>query len=239
MSAKNNNRIRYELGDRMDYRARVDAVRAQVARSCERSGRRQDDVLLIGVSKYAGVEETRALIAAGIDHLGENRVQSAVPKIRQIFEPVTWHFIGNLQTNKVKDIMPLFAWVHSLDRLPLAEELQKQADKMDKVVNCLVQVNVSGEQSKSGLQIAETAPFLHQLRGLERVRVRGLMTMAPLVKDAEETRPVFRKLRELRDSLLDDHPDLLHLSMGMSGDFAVAVEEGATMIRLGSILMKP
>jgi pyridoxal phosphate enzyme (YggS family) len=223
----------------MDYRAKVDAVREQIARSCERSGRRQEDVLVIGVSKYVGVEETRSLIAAGIDHLGENRVQSAVPKISQIAEPVIWHFIGNLQTNKVKDILPLFAWIHSLDRLSLAKELQKQADKMDRVVNCLVQVNVSGEQSKSGLAIADTAPFLEQLRGLERIRVKGLMTMAPLVKDAEEVRPVFRRLRELRDSLLDDHPDLLHLSMGMSADFAVAVEEGATMVRLGSILMKP
>lgn len=223
----------------MDYRAKISLVREQIARSCERFGRQPNDVMVIGVTKYVGVEETRSLIEAGIDQLGENRVQTAFPKISQITEPVSWHFIGSLQTNKVKDVLPYFAWIHSLDRLSLAKELQKQADKHERTATCLIQVNVSGEQAKSGLSFEEVAPFLKELSGFDRVQVKGLMTMAPLVKDAEDVRPVFRKLRELRDFLLDSHPELIHLSMGMSGDFTVAVEEGATMVRLGSILVKP
>lgn len=223
----------------MDYREKVSSVYQQIASSCERSGRQPDEIIVIGVTKYVGIEETRALIAAGIQHLGENRVQSAVAKVQEISEQVHWHFIGSLQTNKVKDVMPYFQWFHSLDRISLAKEMQKQAEKLDNEVSCLVQVNVSGELSKSGCALEEVAVFLKELTAFDRVKARGFMTMAPLVQDAEAVRPVFRQLRELRGSFLDKYPDLLHLSMGMSGDFKVAVEEGATMVRLGTVLVKP
>lgn len=223
----------------MDYREKAAAVRERVARACERAGRRPEEVTIIAVTKYVGVEETRALIKAGVEHLGENRIQQAKPKLAAIRDPVTWHFIGSLQTNKVKDVLPHFQWIHSLDRMSLAKELQKQAEKTDRTVSCLVQVNISGEQTKSGFAPGQVAPFLQEIAGMNRVRVHGLMTMAPAAENPEEVRYVFRGLRELRDSLLPDYPDLQHLSMGMSGDFEVAVEEGATMVRIGSFFVKP
>ncbi|WP_018132780.1 YggS family pyridoxal phosphate-dependent enzyme [Effusibacillus pohliae] len=223
----------------MDYREKIAAVRERIERACERTGRRPEEVTVIAVTKYVGVEETRAILAAGIRDLGENRVQQALPKLDAIRQPATWHFIGYLQTNKVKDVLPHFAWIHSLDRLSLAKELQKQAEKRDLHVTCLVQVNISGEPTKSGLPPLELAAFLDEIKLLNRIRVRGLMTMAPIADDPEQVRPVFRGLRELRDRLLPAYPELQHLSMGMSGDFEVAVEEGATMVRLGSILVKP
>lgn len=223
----------------MDYRDKAASVRQRIVHACERAGRNPEEVTLIAVTKYVGVEETLALIETGIRDFGENRVQQAMPKMKQIEVPVRWHFIGNLQTNKVKDVLPHLHWIHSLDRMSLAEEIQRQAEKMDLTVSCLVQVNVSGERTKSGFSPAEVAPFLAEIAGMERIQVQGLMTMAPAVNNPEEVRPVFRQLRELRDSLQPSHPFLVHLSMGMSGDFEVAVEEGATMVRIGSVLVKP
>ncbi|MFC4770197.1 YggS family pyridoxal phosphate-dependent enzyme [Effusibacillus consociatus] len=223
----------------MDYREKADSVRHRILRACERSGRDHNDVTVIAVTKYVGVPETLAILEAGIRDLGENRVQQALPKVTAIKEPVCWHFIGNLQTNKVKDVLPHFQWIHSLDRMSLAKELQKQAEKLDISVSCLVQVNISGEQSKSGFSPEEVEPFLAEISEMARLQVRGLMTMAPIAADPEEVRPVFRGLLELRDSLKPVYPELNHLSMGMSDDFEVAVEEGATMVRIGSILVKP
>jgi PLP dependent protein len=227
----------------MDYSARINAVRERIIHACERAGRHADEVKLVAVTKYIGVEETRALIRSGITDLAENRVQVALPKVKEIHENVCWHFIGHLQTNKVKDVLPYFQMIHSLDRLSLAKEIDLRAKKMGiETVSCLVQVNVSGEATKGGLKPDEVRPFLESLAEFSSIRIYGLMTMAPRVEIPEETRSVFRRLKELRDSLqyIDlPYVEMRELSMGMSEDFEVAIEEGATMVRLGSILVKP
>lgn len=227
----------------MDIQSRVQSVRARIEAACARAGRSPQEVTLVAVTKYVGVAEVRELIRCGIYDLGENRLQVALPKVEAIREPVRWHFIGHLQTNKVKDVLPRFSMIHSLDRYALAKEIDRRAQKMGiHEVPCLIQVNISGEESKGGLAPQEVKSFLESLVEFPTLRVQGLMTMAPRVQQAEEARPVFRGLRELRDSLRSVHVpygQLRELSMGMSSDFEVAIEEGATMVRLGSILVKP
>ncbi|GAB6935894.1 YggS family pyridoxal phosphate-dependent enzyme [Calditerricola yamamurae] len=221
---------------------RLAAVKRRIQEACRRSGRREDEVTLVAVTKYVDAETVRALLDAGVTDVGENRVQDAVPKWEALGGRGVWHFIGRLQTNKVKDVVGRFAYIHSLDRMTLAEELEKRARQKDTVVRCFLQVNVSGEATKAGVHPDELVEFAREVAKLSRLRVVGLMTMAPIVDDPEETRPVFRALRELRDALRDQGipgVDPVHLSMGMSGDFEVAVEEGATFVRIGSLLYKP
>lgn len=223
----------------LNYTERVESVRARIAAACARAGREPEAVTMIAVTKYVGAAETRSLIEAGIHDLGENRVKTAVEKITQITVPsIRWHFIGNLQTNKVKDVLPYVSMLHSLDRYSLAKELQRQCEKFGRSIDCLVQVNVSGEQTKSGMRPDEVKGFLDDIREFDLIHVKGLMTMAPLTESAEDTRPIFKNLRQLRDDLRESYSGLEQLSMGMSADFEVAVEEGATLIRVGSILVK-
>jgi pyridoxal phosphate enzyme (YggS family) len=229
----------------MNYKERLFEIKERIREACARSGRSADEVTVVAVTKYVGIDETAALIEAGVTDLGENRLQVALPKL-EAFDPATtgvrWHYIGSLQTNKVKDVIGRFALIHSLDRLSLAKEIDKRARQNGIVVPCLVQVNVSGEASKSGFAPAEVPDALREIRGLAGLEIRGYMTMAPATPDPEETRPVFRALRELRDEWLAKGiaPETAtELSMGMSGDFVVAVEEGATLVRLGTILVKP
>jgi PLP dependent protein len=229
----------------MNYEERLLEIRERISKACARSGRSADDVTVVAVTKYVGLEETAGLIEAGATDLGENRLQVALPKLER-FNPaetgVRWHYIGSLQTNKVRDVIGRFALIHSVDRLSLAKEIDKRARQNGIVVPCLMQVNVSGEESKSGWAPAEVPDALREMRELSGLELRGYMTMAPATSQPEETRPVFRTLRELRDEWLakDIAPETaIELSMGMSGDFEVAVEEGATLVRLGTILVKP
>jgi pyridoxal phosphate enzyme (YggS family) len=228
----------------MDYRKRLSELKKRIAEACARAGRNADEVTIVAVTKYIGVEETKSLIEAGQYDLGENRIQVALPKLEAIPEEsgVRWHFIGHLQTNKVKDVLGRFCMIHSLDRLQLAKEIDKRANKLGLTVPCLVQVNVSGEETKGGFSPEELEDFLLTVKEMKGVEVRGLMTMAPATDDPETVRPVFRGLRELRDDLLARGilpAGARELSMGMSGDFEVAVEEGATLVRIGSVLVKP
>lgn len=219
---------------------RIREVEARIRRACEAGGRNRDDVQVIAVTKYVSLETTRAVIEHGLRHIGENRWQDAAPKIAELGGQATWHFIGHLQTNKAKDVLGKFHYIHSLDRLSLAKELQKQAEKMDLRVPCLIQMNISGEQTKYGLAPDECLAFAREVASYDRLRIIGLMTMAPYETDPERTRPVFRGLREWRDRLneLAVFPEpLTHLSMGMSNDFEIAIQEGATWIRLGSVLV--
>ncbi|AQS55528.1 YggS family pyridoxal phosphate-dependent enzyme [Novibacillus thermophilus] len=218
----------------------IERVKATIADACRRSGRRPEDVRLIAVTKYVGIDTTRAVLDLGIEHIGENRVQEAVPKYDKLGSRGTWHFIGHLQSNKVKNVLGRFTYIHSLDRHSLAKEIQKRAAKRAMTVNCLLQVNVSGEKSKFGLAPSELVEFAKEVAEMSNIRIVGLMTMAPFVDNPEEVRPVFRELRSLRDQLYRlELPQVgkLELSMGMSNDYTVAIEEGATMVRLGSVLV--
>ncbi|WP_322905096.1 YggS family pyridoxal phosphate-dependent enzyme [Paenibacillus campi] len=224
----------------MGLQERIARVEQLIEAACERSGRQASDVQVVAVTKYVSTEKTGQVLDAGLLHVGENRWQNAKDKWEALHERGVWHFIGHLQTNKVKDVIGKFEYIHSLDRLSLAKELEKKAAELELIVNVFVQINVSGEASKYGLEPDEAENFLQALQQMPHLHVVGLMTMAPEVDEPEQTRPVFRGLRELRDRLntlqLTAAP-MQHLSMGMSGDFEIAVEEGATFVRLGSILV--
>lgn len=209
-------------------------VRSRIEAACRRAGRDPGEVALVAVTKGHGPAEIEAkLLRHGQRVLGENRIQEWREK-REALEPfgIEWHFIGNLQRNKVKYCEP-FALIHSLNSARLAEALQAQGEKSGHCFRVLLEVNTSGEASKQGVPLAEAAALAEYAAGLENLRLEGLMTMAPYSDDPERARPYFRQLRELRDRL-----GLRHLSMGMSADFDVAVEEGATLVRVGSALFR-
>jgi hypothetical protein len=218
----------------LDIPGNLARVRERLARAAERAGRRADDVLLIGVSKTVDVERIRAAVAAGLRALGENRVQEARGKVAELGRPVPWHLIGHLQTNKVRDALELFDVIHSLDRLELARELERRAAARGRPIETLLQVNVAAEATKGGVGPDAVGETLDAIGKLPHVRVRGLMTIPPEVARAEDSRPWFRRLRELAE-----RHGLAELSMGMSGDFEVAVEEGATMVRVGTAIFGP
>jgi len=211
-----------------DVRANLQRVRERMARAARRAGRRPEDILLIGVSKTVPAERVREALDAGLPALGENRVQEARDKIRSLGRPVPWHLIGHLQTNKVKDALELFDVIQSVDRLSLAAELARRTRRPLAV---LVEVNLAGESSKGGFAPLEVKAALDAIRALPRLEVRGLMAVPPAAPDPEQARPWFRALRDLRDAA-----GLPELSIGMSADFEVAIEEGATMVRVGTAL---
>ncbi|AIQ75927.1 MULTISPECIES: YggS family pyridoxal phosphate-dependent enzyme [Paenibacillus] len=219
---------------------RIAEVEERVARACAASGRDRNDVKVIAVTKYVSLEMVSSVLEAGLEHIAESRWQDAEHKWKVLGDKGTWHFIGHLQTNKVKDVIGKFQYIHSLDRMSLAQELHKKALAADQEVNVFLQVNISGEDTKFGLSPEAVPGFLREIASLDRVKVIGLMTMAPLEGDPELTRPVFRGLRELRDELnqlaLTPEP-ITELSMGMSNDFEVAIQEGATWVRLGTVLV--
>jgi pyridoxal phosphate enzyme (YggS family) len=217
-----------------DIAANLERVRERIARAAERAGRRAEDVLLIGVSKTVDAERVRQAVAAGLPALGENRVQEAGEKIALVGRPVPWHLIGHLQTNKVRDALGLFDLIHSLDRLELARECDRRARQRGRPVHGLLQVNVAGEASKGGFAPDEIGAALDALALLDQVRVRGLMTIPPLAEAADVGRVWFRALAQMAKRY-----GLSELSMGMSADFEVAIEEGATMIRVGTAIFGP
>jgi pyridoxal phosphate enzyme (YggS family) len=217
-----------------EIRANLERVRERVARAAERAGRRAEDVLLVGVSKTVDVERIRAAVEAGLAALGENRVQEARDKIAVLGRPVPWHLVGHLQTNKVKDALELFDLVHSLDRLELARECDRRARARGRPVDALLQVNVAGEASKGGVAPDDVEAAMAAIAALDHVRVRGLMAIPPEVARPDDARPWFRAL-----AALAARHRLAELSMGMSADFEVAIEEGATMVRVGTAIFGP
>jgi len=217
-----------------DIRANLERVRERVARAAERAGRRAEDVLLVGVSKTVDVGRIRQAIEAGVPALGENRVQEARGKIAEIGRPVPWHLVGHLQTNKVRDALELFDLIHSLDRLELAKELDKRGRARGRAVDTLVEVNVGGEASKGGAAPDGLGELLEAVAAMPHVRVRGLMAIPPEAKEPDASRVWFRALRKL-----GERHGLSELSMGMSGDFEVAIEEGATIVRVGTAIFGP
>lgn len=226
----------------------VAQVQEVIAAACARANRNPSDVTLVAVSKTHPVDDILAAVAAGVRHFGENRVEEATIKCPDVNKhldlPVVWHMIGHIQSRKAKDIPSLFQVVHSIDSLKLAEKLSRSLVESGQILDVLVQVNVSGEDSKSGLEAVNwendstvqntVLEAVQHIAGLSNLNVRGLMTMAPIVDDAEQVRPVFASLARLRTVLSEDlQLSLPDLSMGMTDDYPVAIEEGATLIRVG------
>jgi hypothetical protein len=211
-----------------DIKANIEQVRERIASACQRVGRSPDEVTMVAVTKMVEPSAIATAFELGIRHFGENRVQEAEGKIGQLsgLEPrPSWHMVGHLQTNKAKVAVEIFDIIHSVDSIRLAKVLSRRARK---TLPILLEVNVSGEASKSGFPLAEVEPALEAISRLPGLEIRGLMTIAPMVADAEQVRPIFQQLRSLRDSL-----GLEQLSMGMTDDFEVAIEEGATLVRIG------
>ena len=214
-------------------------IRDRIARRAERSNRDPSEILLLAVSKTMPARRIEEAVSAGQVHFGENRIQEARDKIPQLPEGLVWHLVGHLQSNKAKYCPALFDWVHSIDSVPLARELARRYREKGKVCRALVQVNVSGEEVKNGCEPGETGQIIAALMQEEGIEPVGLMTIPPFDPDPERARPWFRALRQLRDDLAgkDIPPGCLkELSMGMTGDFEVAIEEGATIVRVGTAI---
>lgn len=238
----------------VDIASRVAEVRARIAEAAARAGRDPADVLLVAVTKTHGLDVIRAASEAGLRHFGENRVYEAEEKIHAargvLPGDVVWHMIGPIQSRKARDAAPLFEWVHSVDRLKIANRLSA-AVQGRAPIQALVEVNLSGEESKHGFdlsgwpgndgQLGALFSAVEKMLALPGFDFQGLMTLAPYTEEPETVRPVFRRLRELRDALRERFPgrEWPHLSMGMSGDYEIAVEEGATMVRVGTAIFGP
>lgn len=223
--------------------ANLAGVRERIAAAAERSGRHASDVALVVVTKVRTVEEIKAVIAAGASDLGENYVQEMVEKASALEDAdIRWHAIGHLQTNKVRHLAPFISLIHSVDSLKVAREVDKRAAANRRKQPVLLEVNVAGEVSKFGLDEQGLFELAPQVLELANTRLAGLMTMAPFSDDPEASRPYYRRLRELRDELVArDIPsdNMKQLSMGMTSDFEVAVEEGATLVRVGTAIFGP
>lgn len=225
----------------VDVSTRIARVQQRIADAAARVGRDPETVTLVGVSKTVGRPEVDAAYAAGLRHFGENRVQDAVAKFDAAPHDLVLHLIGSLQTNKVRHTVGRFQLIHSVDRLSLVDALQSRCATDDVVQPILLQVNVAGEEQKHGCDPQDVASLIEAVLIHPNIELRGLMTMAPLSASPEEARPVFAGLRDLRDRLQRDYPDadLTELSMGMTNDFEVAVEEGATIVRVGRAIFAP
>ena len=230
--------------DHVAIQHRLNVIRGNIERACERSGRSPSEVTLIGVTKTFPISAVHLAVEAGLTHLAENRVQdlaekaAAVPGILRDGR-VAWHMIGHLQRNKAKDVVDHADYFHALDSQRLAKELNSRARQETRILPCLVQVNVSEEESKYGLAPDKVHSFLDCLEPYEHLRVDGLMTIASFVEDPEMVRPEFRRLRQISeayDASRSPRVNMRHLSMGMSGDYEVAIEEGATHVRIGSAI---
>lgn len=223
----------------MTIAANLARIREQLAEAAVRCGRNPAAITLVAVSKTKSAAAVTEAARAGQIVFGENYVQELTTKAPQVESPVAWHFIGHLQSNKVRQIAGLVTLVHSVDRLTLAEELDRQWGKIGVILDILVQVNVSGESTKSGTSEAEATALVTEIARLPNLRIRGLMTMPPFFDDPEGARPYFRALKELAAAIAAKNipgVSMAELSMGMSGDFQVAIEEGATLVRVGSAI---
>jgi pyridoxal phosphate enzyme (YggS family) len=222
--------------------ANVERLRERIEQAAQRSGRTGRDVVLIAVTKYVDVDIAKALLAAGCDELGESRPQELWRKAEALpGDAVRWHMIGHLQRNKVRRTLPYISLLHSADSLRLLDEVNRISAELSRTLPVLLEVNVSGEAAKHGFAPAEMAGVLEHVAGLPHVRVRGLMAMASWDGNLDTARSDFIRLRELRDAVQANCPpsvSLHELSMGMSGDFEVAIEEGATLVRVGSALFE-
>ena len=212
-------------------------VEANVMEACQKAGRKRSEVTLIAVSKTKPLEMLSTIYDQGVRDFGENKVQEMCEKMEQLPTDIRWHMIGHLQTNKVKYIVGRTALIHSVDSFHLAQEIEKQACKKNVVADILVEVNIAEEESKFGIHKEETVDLIRQIATLPHIHIRGLMTIAPYVDDPEDNRMYFRGIHQLSVDIANqniDNVDMDILSMGMTGDYMVAIEEGATMVRVGT-----
>ena len=212
-------------------------IEKNILKACEKAGRKREEVTLIAVSKTKPVSMVEEAYETGIRDFGENKVQEMCDKFEVLPKDIRWHMIGHLQTNKVKYLMDKAYLIHSVDSLKLANEIEKQASKCNKTVDILIEVNIAGEESKFGLAKEEVLALVCDIAKLSHLRIKGLMTIAPYVEDPEDNRLYFRQIKQLSVDINNQNIDNVSmdiLSMGMSGDYSVAIEEGATMVRVGT-----
>lgn len=244
-----------EVSVRRKLSENLKRIRERMAAACERRGRRADEVQLVAVTKTVEVDVIRSGMEAGLMDLGESRVQELVRRAGMIREHLSrrrsmdrsealdprWHMVGHLQRNKVRVLAPWVDVIHSLDSLRLAEEISEEASKVARVISVLIEVNVSGEKSKFGIAVGAVPHLAENIRALPGIEVIGLMTMAPQAEEPEEARPHFARLREVFEDMRSERilgPEFREMSMGMSNDFEIAIEEGATMVRIGTALFE-
>ena len=219
-------------------------VQERIEKAAKRAGSDPSEIRLISVTKNANIAQIKEAVSAGVSDIGENRVGDALLKynaLGELAQSIKWHMIGHLQANKVKKCLGIFDVIHSLDSIGLAQEIDKQAKAIGRQVDCLIEVNVSGEASKYGIKPDSVCGFVKEAACFSNINIIGLMAMAPIVKDPEDARPYFKKLRFLRDRLNQsgpEHAGIKELSMGMTQDFEVAVEEGATFVRVGTAIFQ-
>ena len=225
---------------------RIAEVREKVERACERAGRELEDVTVMAATKGRSVPEIVEVVEAGISDVGENYVQELLDKKGELdeagYSDICWHAIGHLQRNKARYVVAICSQIHSVDSVRLAREIDKRAARIDKVQAVLLEINIAGEESKFGIAPAQAAQLAEQIMELAHLQLRGLMTMPPYTDNPEDSRPLFKVLRDMAEQLVSlglPSEAMSELSMGMSGDYQVAIEEGATTIRLGTVLFGP
>ncbi len=218
----------------------IKRLRERIAGCCARNGRNPEEITLLAVSKTFRAAHIREAVRAGVEDIGENYVQELVGK-RELLaeEPIRWHFVGHLQRNKVKYIAPWIHMIQAVDSVALAREIDKRAAALDRTIDILLEVNTTGEESKFGVRPEGISELIEGMEGLQRIRIAGLMTIGPLLPDPEGSRPMFRQLRRLKEEVArrpQANVDIHHLSMGMTGDLEVALDEGATILRIGTAI---
>ncbi len=219
----------------------IKQVNKRIAAACRKSGRDLSDITLVCVTKGVDPFTISDAFINGLRDIGENKVQEAAKKKAEVMPGAKWHLVGHLQTNKVKDALEIFDMIHSVDSIELAQKIDKECGKLGKTIETLVQVNTSGEESKYGIKPGEVSQFLKEASTLPNIRIKGLMTITPLAEDPETVRPYLRSLREISESVKGEsipNIEMKYLSMGMSQDFEVAIQEGANIIRLGTAIFK-
>ncbi|MDO8682745.1 MAG: YggS family pyridoxal phosphate-dependent enzyme [Armatimonadota bacterium] len=220
-----------------DIAKNLNEVKDRIASASRRSGRRPEDITLVAVTKTVDIPRIQEALAAGVTDIGENYIQESIDKWLAIGTGVKWHFIGHLQRNKAKNAVEIFDLIQSVDNLPLVEEIGKRATAAGKTQDILIEVNVSEEAAKFGAHVSEALDMVSQVSEIEGIRVLGLMGMAPFLDNPEDTRPYFAKLKEIWDRLPTEQR--WYLSMGMTQDFEIAIEEGSNMIRIGTAIFGP
>lgn len=221
----------------MNLEQNITSVREKIKNAAKRAKRNPDDIHLMAVTKNVSSEIIQKAVDKGISVLGENRVQEARSKIDKVNGKVNWHMIGHLQTNKVKDAVELFSMIHSLDSVKLAREIDKRAGRMEKVMDVLIQVNIAKEETKFGVKPECVSDFIKEIAPLSNIKIRGLMAMAPYSENPEDARKYFRKMKKIFDDIKDskiENVNMEYLSMGMTGDYQVAIEEGSNIVRIGT-----